>query len=75
MEQLKLKSEKILNGKMEKSLQTIQHEVESSNRIALSVDCVIFGFDENKLKVLLIRSDLKKYHDKFSLLGDLVFPN
>jgi 8-oxo-dGTP diphosphatase len=55
-----------------KSLLAIQSEVESTNRIALSVDCVIFGFDENKLKVLLIRSDLKKYQSKWSLLGDLV---
>ncbi len=66
------------NGKLVnkiKTLQTIQSEVESSNRIALSVDCVIFGFDENKLKVLLIRSDLKKYQGRYSLLGDLVHPN
>jgi 8-oxo-dGTP diphosphatase len=66
------------NGKLLnkiKTLQTIQSEVESSNRIALSVDCVIFGFDENKLKVLLIRSDLKKYQGRYSLLGDLVYPN
>lgn len=55
-----------------KSLKAIQSEVQNINRIALSVDCVIFGFDENKLKVLLIRSDLKKYHDKWSLLGDLI---
>jgi 8-oxo-dGTP diphosphatase len=58
-----------------KTLTAIQSEVESSNRIALSVDCVIFGFDENKLKVLLIRSDLKKYLGKWSLLGDLVRPD
>src|ERR1700712_3768968 len=57
-----------------KSLLAIQSEVESSNKVALSVDCVIFGFDENKLKVLLIRSDLKKYQCKWSLLGDLVKP-
>jgi 8-oxo-dGTP diphosphatase len=63
------------NGKQVKNiktLQAIQTEVEESNGIALSVDCVIFGFDENKLKVLLIRSDLKKYLDRWSLLGDLV---
>jgi len=59
------------NGKTLKGLQT---EVQSINRVALSVDCVIFGFDENKLKVLLIRSDLKKYQSKWSLLGDLVKP-
>jgi 8-oxo-dGTP diphosphatase len=58
-----------------KTLQVIQSEVESTNRIALSVDCLIFGFDESKLKVLLIKSDLKKYLGKWSLLGDLVFPN
>jgi 8-oxo-dGTP diphosphatase len=58
----------------EKSILTIQSEVQNTNRIALSVDCVIFGFDENKLKVLLIRSDLKKYKGKWSLLGDLIKP-
>lgn len=66
---------KTVNGKKVnsiKSLSAIQTEVKGNNRIALSVDCVIFGFDENKLKVLLIRSDLKKYKSKWSLLGDLV---
>lgn len=58
-----------------KTMQAIQSEVENTNRIALSVDCVIFGFEENKLKVLLIRSDLKKYKEKWSLLGDLIKPN
>ena len=57
-----------------KTLQIIQSEVQSLNKIALSVDCVIFGFDENKLKVLLIRSDINKYKGKWSLLGDLVKP-
>jgi 8-oxo-dGTP diphosphatase len=57
-----------------KSFKIIQSEVQSINRVALSVDCVIFGFDENKLKVLLIRSDLKKYQSRWSLLGDLVKP-
>ncbi|MEO7444885.1 MAG: NUDIX domain-containing protein [Ferruginibacter sp.] len=55
-----------------KTLKNIQTEVKSSGNIAVSVDCVIFGFDENKLKVLLIRSDLKKYRGKWSLLGDLI---
>ncbi|HNP55294.1 MAG TPA: hypothetical protein PKK69_11760, partial [Ferruginibacter sp.] len=55
-----------------KTLKTLQTEVQSTNRIALSVDCVIFGFDENKLKVLLIRSDMKKFQGRWSLLGDLV---
>jgi 8-oxo-dGTP diphosphatase len=65
----------LAENKKIKTFKTIQSEVESINRVALSVDCVIFGFDENKLKVLLIRSDLKKYLGKWSLLGDLVRPD
>ncbi|MFX5494349.1 hypothetical protein ABTD62_21645, partial [Acinetobacter baumannii] len=30
-------------------------------RVPITVDCVIFGFDENELKVLLIRSDIAMY--------------
>lgn len=41
-------------------------------RIAISVDCAIFGFEKKELKVLLIKSDLKEFAGKWSLLGDLV---
>jgi 8-oxo-dGTP diphosphatase len=44
-------------------------------QFAVSVDCVIFGFDENVLKVLLIKSDLEAFREKWSLLGDLVQPD
>jgi len=44
--------------------------VESYPRVPITVDCVIFGFDENELKVLLIRSDLEMFKEKWSLLGD-----
>lgn len=40
----------------------------------VSVDCVIFGFSDGELKVLLIKSDLEVFKDKWSLLGDLVRP-
>jgi len=40
--------------------------------IAVTVDCVIFGFEENELKVLLIRSDLEAFKDKWTLLGDVM---
>lgn len=43
--------------------------------VPITVDCVIFGFDENELKVLLIRSDLEVYKDKWSLLGDFAANN
>lgn len=43
--------------------------------IAVSVDCVIFGYDEKELKVLLIKSDLEEFSGLYSLLGDLVRPD
>ena len=43
--------------------------------IAVSVDCVIFGYEEKELKVLLIKSDLEEFKNLHSLLGDLVQPN
>jgi len=43
--------------------------------IAISVDCVIFCYDEKELKVLLIKSDLKEFSGLYSLLGDLVRPD
>ena len=67
-------AESTTTSKNIKTLKGLQSEVQSITHVALSVDCVIFGFDENKLKVLLIRSDLKKYKSKWSLLGDLVKP-
>jgi 8-oxo-dGTP diphosphatase len=70
---MKKKADKIMNNI--KSLKEIQSEVEYFNKVAISIDCVIFGFDENKLKVLLIRSDMKKFQSKWSLLGDLLDPN
>ncbi|MCY7311056.1 MAG: NUDIX domain-containing protein [Chitinophagaceae bacterium] len=43
--------------------------------IAISVDCVIFGYDEKELKVLLIKSDLEEFAGLHSLLGDLIRPD
>jgi 8-oxo-dGTP diphosphatase len=43
--------------------------------IAVSVDCVIFGYDDKRLKVLLIKSDLKEFEGLWSLLGDLLKPD
>ncbi len=49
--------------------------VASYPRVPITVDCVIFGFDENELKVLLIKSDLEIFKDKLSLLGDFAADN
>lgn len=56
----------------QKNIKTILKQLESDDLNGISVDCVIFGFDENELKVLLIKSDLKNFEGKWSLLGDLV---
>jgi 8-oxo-dGTP diphosphatase len=59
-------------------LKTAEHEKISHLdyfNIALSVDCVIFGYDEKELKVLLIKSDLEEFSGLYSLLGDLVRPD
>jgi 8-oxo-dGTP diphosphatase len=61
--------EKVLK---KKDIKVVLKQLESDGLIGISVDCVIFGFDENELKVLLIKSDLKQYAGKWSLLGDLV---
>ena len=41
-------------------------------KVALSVDCVIFGYDQEGLKVLLVECNLPPYEGKWSLLGDFV---
>jgi len=46
--------------------------MQNKSDLKLSVDCVIFGYDENNLKVLLMESDMPQFKDKLSLVGDLV---
>lgn len=46
--------------------------VASYPKMPITVDCVIFGFEDDNLKVLLIRSDLEAFKGKWSLLGDIV---
>ena len=41
-------------------------------RPALTVDCVVFGFDEGDLKVLLIRRDADPFRGKWALPGGFV---
>jgi 8-oxo-dGTP diphosphatase len=43
-------------------------------QFGLSVDCVIFGFQKGKLKVLLIKRGAEPYKDEWALPGDLVSP-
>ena len=56
--------------KTEGLIKDVKKLVASYPRVPITVDCVIFGFDDNELKVLLIRSDLEVFKNKWSLLGD-----
>lgn len=65
---------------MGKELQLKTAEIEKISHIdyfniAISVDCVIFGYDAKDLKVLVIKSDLEEYEGLYSLLGDLIKPD
>lgn len=65
---------------MQQSTQLKTAALEKSSRqeyfnIAVSVDCVIFGYEDKQLKVLLIKSDFKEFEGLWSLLGDLVTPD
>jgi len=48
--------------------------VKNNFNYSVSVDCVIFGYDDIDLKVLLIKRGVKPYKDYWALPGDLVQP-
>ncbi len=55
--------------------QQLRSQLESMYQLAVSVDCVIFGYDDEDLKVLVIESDMPKYKGMLSLPGYLVDPD
>lgn len=44
-------------------------------QFGLSVDCVVFGYHEHCLKILLIKRGAAPYRGDWALPGDLVYPN
>ncbi len=42
---------------------------------AFSVDCMIFGYEEGQLKVLLIERGVEPFNHYWAIPGDLVYPN
>jgi 8-oxo-dGTP diphosphatase len=42
---------------------------------AFSVDCMIFGYEEGQLKVLLIERGVEPFNHNWAIPGDLVYPN
>ena len=54
------------------SLNRYTQSLDGSTQFNVSVDCVIFGYDQNQLKVLLVESDMPQFKGKLSLVGDLL---
>lgn len=52
-----------------------QIEFEQFFRFAVSVDCVVFGYHNETLKVLLIKRGVAPFKGSLALPGDLVYPN
>lgn len=50
-------------------------QIHNDFKAAVSVDCVIFGYDDSSLKILISRCDMPPYENELSLLGDLVHPD
>ncbi|WP_029033845.1 NUDIX hydrolase [Salinimicrobium terrae] len=45
------------------------YNYESEDKVLLAVDCIIFGFDAEELKILLIKRDFEPEKGKWSLMG------
>lgn len=54
------------------NINTWLQQINDSAKAAVSVDCVIFGYDNTELKVLTIECNMPPYEGKKSLVGDLV---
>ena len=44
-------------------------------QFGISVDCVVFGYHDSKLKVLIIKRGAHPFKGSWALPGDLVYPN
>lgn len=64
----------MINSTLQNINTSLTHLGEDS-KFNISVDCVIFGYDLNDLKVLLMECDFPLYSGKWSLVGDLLQQN
>lgn len=51
------------------------HKYSKQTRLLLAVDCIIFGFDGETLKILLIKRGFQPEKGNWSLMGGFVQPN
>jgi 8-oxo-dGTP diphosphatase len=59
---------------LKKNINADLEQIHDLFKIGISVDLVIFGYDQNDLKVLLIKCNMPDYEGMWSLVGDLVRP-
>ena len=45
------------------------HHYSTEDKVLLAVDCIIFGFDREQLKILLVKRDFEPEKGKWSLMG------
>jgi 8-oxo-dGTP diphosphatase len=58
-----------------KNYNIYQIPLENFFQTAFSVDCVVYGFDGDDLKILLIQRGAEPFKDQWALPGDLVYPD
>lgn len=51
------------------------YQYNTEDKVLLAVDCIIFGFDEEGLKILLIKRDFEPEKGKWSLVGGFLKQN
>jgi len=59
-----------MNGEVSNKIWKLR--LEDNPRFHISVDCVIFGYENGSLKVLLMESDIPQYRGMLSLVGTLL---
>jgi len=60
---------------MQKNTKTSPTYYQQTQKLLVAVDCIIFGFDGEQLKLLVFKRKLEPFLDYYSLIGSFVHPN
>ena len=58
-----------------RSISSHKEKIKDLFQAAISIDCVVFGYDNPSLKILALQSELEPFAGMYSLVGDLVLPD
>jgi 8-oxo-dGTP diphosphatase len=64
-----------INTINQENINTWLSHLKEEYKVAVSVDCVIFGYDKQELKVLLLECNMPPFEGQYSLVGDLIRPS